>query len=203
MAKRYLLLEVDESRCTELETALRTRSYVKTFSLPLSRQDREGTCKVCYHSFTKSKTISVTEELVCSMLRILIAINKYKTVVLIPQDREPSFLQKERTLFMSEKLLASALQLNLLKKFMDGAQETYYITKIGLDFLSGNKKLDPARYIITDGLPPEPCDSLHVTEVKFKDLLAKDLILANIRTAIFDMPEKIKNFIINGQLVLI
>ena len=207
VGKRLVLLEIEEARAQELLDALAKRSYVKLIPAPYTRMQRDEliACPACNHKFGHERTVTVTEEIVLSLVCMLEKMKLAKSVVLVDDEEDIQLLpvpERERAVVFQERHKAHALMLGLIQQFMDGRQETYFVTKNSINFLLDKAPISPAKIIMSDGQVLAREGSMTMEDVKYKDRIKKDRLAWAAKRAYNVMPVPVKEFVESGQIPL-
>lgn len=200
--KRYLLLEVDASRYDELTKALTTRSYIKSIDL-FNLKDRSyfSDCPVCAKPLIKEWVGTVTEQMVTGCYSILVGMIKTKTVVLYNKSFIDNVrpIDRSRAVSFPYKLLFTARSLGIIGHYLDGDQDTFFITNKGMKFLVGSEDLSPSQLTFIDYKVVGSEGKLNVEYVKAKDKVGYAATLLNIKDTIKRLPSHVLEFIQSGQ----
>lgn len=204
--KRYLLLEVDETRAAELLAALRQRSYIKPINLlAASDRSRFDECPACRESLSKPTIATVTEHMVYGCLSILQAMRISKTAVVYNHSliKEVRPVDHQRAVPFPYKYLYHARLLGIIDHFLDGSQETFFVTTKGMDFLRGDEELSPARVTVVKNVIIESGGTIALDDVKRKDVARFSETVIKLREAIKALPETTMQFVKSGQVPLL
>lgn len=204
--KRYLLLEVDESRADELLTALQQRSYIKHVNIfRLPDRDAFDNCPVCKEELANKWVATVTDQMVYGCVRILTIMKHNKTVVLYNKSflDEVRPIDRERSAPFPYKLLYAARLLGIVDHFVDGTQDTFYVTTKGMAFLSGDEEIKPAKITVANNVVLESSGSMWLDDVKRKDVAKFSEAVIKLRDAIKVIPETTLQFVDTGQVPLL
>jgi hypothetical protein len=204
MAKRTVILSVDEDKAQGLIDALGTRDHIEV--LPMDREGRKRfrDCPCCNRKLSKEITYTINETMIIAMLRVLEKMEISKTVILTNKDTIYSSLpdiEKDRCTEFDLRLLDKAKTLGLLKPFIDGSRETYFTD--ALDFFSNEEAHSPSYMITLDGEVVETGGSMFFDAVKLKDEKSRDRIKREFRDALKKIPKETITFVKNGQLSLV
>ena len=202
MAKRYIVLEVDDAKAEELMTALGKRSYIRCLDM-YNAQDRKSfrNCPACNQKMPSAWTGTVTDQLVTNCLAIITTMIKSKSVVIYnksfidevrPIDHARAVQVPYRQLFVGRKL-------GIIGHHMDGSQDTFYVTKLGVDFLSGKKDLKPSTLTIVEDRVIHADGTINIQDIKSKDNAKHMTTLLNVEDAIKRLPSHVVQFITSGQ----
>jgi hypothetical protein len=207
VGKRLVLLEIDESRAQELLDALAKRSYVKIIPTPYTRMQRNEliACPACDRKFGNERLVTVTEEIVQSLICMLETMSIAKSVVLIDNTEDIQRLpipERARVVRFPERSKDHSLMLGLIQQFMDGRQETFFVTTKGINFLLDRSPLSPAKIIMSDGHVLAREGSMSMLDVKFKDKVRKGHLAGAARRAFHLLPVMTKEFVESGQIPL-
>src|SRR5258708_3976951 len=80
--KRYILLEVDADRSDELLTALLKRTYIKHVALDRDDRKKLDGCPACGTKFARESVVTVTDEMVEALYRIVQAMKIANSAIL-------------------------------------------------------------------------------------------------------------------------
>lgn len=206
MIKQYILIEISPEKAEELIHALEKRPYIKILSLNKEERERLESCPACGRKFHRESTVTVTADMLPFLVRLLRRMRMSKSLVLInkrnPIEKIPEF-EKERAIPFPYNLVEKAELLGLIRKFIDGSTETYFVTKKGLAFLSGKEPLSPSRYMVADGKVLETSGQLFINEVKFTDRVDHDKVIQEAKRAAEELPQRVLQFIEKGQIFLV
>lgn len=201
-----ILLQVDEGRADELISAFAQRPFIKVVKLDRETRAALGDCPACHRKFGKETSFTVTEDIMSALLAIVTKMAIARSVVIVTNEAEAkkvSSLEQRRTITLSAESMLKLTRLKLLAEFMDGQQKTYYATQACLDFLGGSKPLSPSKITMADGRIIERSGELNLDSVKFKDMIIRDQMLKQIKHALGQIPDRVKQFVKTGQMALI
>jgi hypothetical protein len=104
---------------------------------------------------------------------------------------------------MQVKTLYAAKLLGIINHYLDGSQDTFYITETGLNFLADKKPISPAELIIVKDKVLMSTGTIKASEVKHKDVSKFNKLLSDLDKAIDDLPNEVLDFVKTGQMSLI
>lgn len=205
MPTKIVVLEVPEDKCDDFVQAMQKRLY------PVHVMDREGRkklvdCPGCRRKLSKESTFTINDQLIECMTAIATKMSVAKTVIAIFEGMSLSAItpiEHERCAVLDERMVKRAETLGLVSSFPDGSRTTYYVTAAGIYFLNGEKPASPSTIVTLDGELVETYGEVLLDNVKFKDTIRGDTIKRNAREAVKRIPERVMNFVINGQMSLI
>lgn len=203
---RYILLAVHEDRADELLGALGKREYVKHIRLDVETRKALGDCPICDQRLAKGHLVTVTEEMVESMIDVLKAMQNAKAVVCINKQRPIdtiSIHERSRVVEFNQRLLARAMALGLMHQTTDGSLVVYHLTELSIEFLTGKALLNPANLIVAAGKVLDSYDSMMIHEVKFRDIAHQEGILQTAKKLKKTLPKYVRDFIKGHQMSLI
>lgn len=204
--KRYILLEVSESKAKDLIDALTKRNYLRLINLD-NIDDRRlfEACPVCDEDLSKEWHVTITETILEGCLSLLQKMETYKSIVLYHK----SFLEEVRPIdaarslkFHARQLFAAKL-LGIIGHFKDGTQDTFYITDKGIRFMRGDVALSPCNLVVVNNKVITADGTMMIEETKRKDSIKFNNLLTNIRKAIDNLPIEVLNFVRSGQVSLL
>lgn len=205
--KKYILLEVDATRHDELLEALLKRNFIRHVVLT-TQDDRSKfeTCPACERKFARESTVIPTDEMIEALLRVLVKMKLSKTVVFFnakcPLD-QLRIIDTERAVEFQHYLIPKAENLGLIARFVDGTQDTWYVTKKAIDFLTGKEPLSPCKLVTAEGILLSSSGSMMVEEVKSKDKIRLHRLLTECKDAVKDLSAATMKFIESGQMTLL
>ena len=205
-ATRYILLEVDSSKADELIAALVKRSYIKSVDLTKLEQRKLHTeCPVCHKELTREWVATVTDQVVYGCLSILNGMKTNKSVVIYNKSyiEEVRPIDRPRSVPFPYKPLYTARLLGLVGHFVDGSQDTFYVTPKGIEFLAKDEPLTPCRVTVVDNTVLDSSGSMKLDDVKSKDRAKFSETVLRLREAVKALPETTLTFVRTGQVPLL
>ena len=204
MARRTVVLSVDEGKADDLLEALSKRPYIEVISMDRAGRKRLRDCPCCRRVLSKESAFVINEKMVLAMLGLIKAMTVARTVILInkenPIDDIPS-IERDRTCEFDHRLADKAEVLGLIQPFMDGTRETYFTDS--LDFFLGEESHSPCNLTTLDGEVVETGGSMFFDEVKLKDENSRDRLKREFRDAIRAIPKSTITFVKQGQMSLV
>ncbi len=205
-SKRYILLEVDDHRADELMTALGKRDYIKRVSFDTIEQRRAfKECPICQEELEKEWKVTVTEKILESCLAILQGMKTSRTMVVYSYSliEEVRPIDYERSVAVQTKILLAARLLGIVGHYLDGTQDTFYVTEVGLKFLAGKKPISPSELIVIKGKTMRSSGSMEIGEVRHKEPLKFNNLLLALEKAVKGLPDDVVEFSRTGQASLL
>lgn len=206
MSKRFLLLEVEESRADELRDALEKRSYLRVLDMNRENRSRLVSCPFCTRKLGSESAASITVEMLEALVLMLQAMAVSRSVVLYHAPAlwtRLSVHAQERAVLVSAVMHSRLLDFKLIEGLADGSQMTYFVTARAMDFLSGDARFSPATVIKADGIELAQEGDVHLDEIKVKDRIKYDIVRREARVAIDRLPMKVQQFVRTGQISLL
>lgn len=204
--KRYILLAVDDNRADELLKVLSKRSYIQHINFELIDQRRGFKfCPLCREELEKEWKVFVTEKMLEACLIILQGMKRTPTMVVYGYSmiEEVRPIDYERAVPISPKTLYAAKLLGLIGHYLDGTQDTYYVTEIGFNFLSNKKPLAPSELVVVKDKIMSSSGSIQIEEVKRKDPIKFNTLLKSLEDAVDNLPNEVVDFVRTGQISLL
>jgi len=203
-----VVLEVESDKAAGLVAALRARPYIKIVDLTHEERRQRKSCPCCDQKFPREITYGITGDVLEGLLAMLGGMQHSKSVIVINKttglDRSnlPPY-ELRRTVDFENNAFKRALSLGMVESFVDGSRLTYFITAQTFAFLSGVSTYEPAEVVISNGKIVSSKGSILKEDVKFKDLIKRDVCLASIKRAIKGLPTLVTEFITSGQMSLV
>jgi hypothetical protein len=207
--KKYVVLEIDESRAQELLDALLKRSFLKIHSVPLGRAERKAleTCPACLRKLGRESVITVNDEVIDGLMNVLSMMKRgIKSVVISwrPEAiQDLSIHEQKRAVVVHQDILKKCVLLGLMEPFMDGRQLTHFVTAKALRFLESEEPLTPSRIIYGDGYELTREGTLWFKDVKYKNQIQKDMDMREAKRLVRGLPDRVREFVEKGQIPLI
>ena len=204
MARRTVILQVEESKADGLVDALSKRDYISVV-----RMDREGRkhlrdCPACNKRLSQEVSYTINEKMLEAMLGVIRKMSVSKGVILINKENPLNLIpdvEHRRCVEFDHKLAARAEALGLLTPFMDGDRQTYFTE--ALDFFLCADSHEPSPLVTLDGEIVDKGGVIAFEEVKLKDEKRRDQLKRLFREAVGAIPESTITFVENGQMSLV
>lgn len=205
MARRTLVVEVDEERVDAFVDALSHRSYLRIYELDRSERKQRKVCPCCGKRLSKEQVVRLDEDYLTDLLRVAEGMARAKSVILTNRSNPLSSLppgEHERCITMSERFVARLADFGLIAKFMDGARETYHLTASAVLFLRDETSHSPAELAYLDGKLVESGGSVAMEDIVFKTV-TKGQFLREAKDIVDRIPARFMSFVNTGQMPLV
>jgi hypothetical protein len=201
-----LILDVDADKYDSVVDAMKKRSSIRILSMDREGRKKFVDCPCCGKRLSREQSFTINDQFIECLTQIAQKMTVDKTVIAIFEGMSLmsiSPVERERCVVLDEKMVKRAEILGLVKSFVDGMKTTYFVTAAGIDFLKGEKPASPSTIVTLDGEVVETSGELLLDNVKFKDAIHGDTIKRNARDAVKRIPERVMEFVVNGQMSLI
>jgi hypothetical protein len=201
-----LILDVDADKYESTVEALKKRPSIRVVSMDREGRKKFVDCPCCSKRLSREQSFTVNGQFIECLTQIAQKMTIDKTVIPLFDGSSLmaiSPIERDRCLILDEKTVKRAETLGLVRSFVDGMKTTYYVTAAGLGFLSGEKPAAPSTIVTLDGEVVETTGELLLDNVKFVDAIHGETIKRNARDSVKRIPERVMEFVVNGQMTLI
>ncbi len=201
----YLLLAVNDERAADLRVALEKREYIKLIELDRDTRKKLVGCPACGRKFAREITYTITEELVEALAAMVDVMRRAKSVVIINKKNHLKDIvlhERPRTVEVPPAILRRAMFLGLIEHFLDGEQDTYFVTAKGLYFLEG-ETVEPSTVVVVNDQIIDSSDSMKIEQVRFRNIVRHEMLIKSAKRLIREMPKEIRDFAVGKQMPLV
>ena len=201
----YMLLAVNDERAADLRAALEKREYIRFVDLDRETRKKLADCPACGRKFIREVTYTITEELVESLAIIVGGMRQAKSVVIVNKKnhlKDVILHERPRMVEVPAAMLRRTMFLGLVERFMDGEQETYFVTGKGLDLLTG-EPVSPATVVIVNDLIIDEMDEMTIEQVKFRNVVRHEILIKSVKRLVKELPKEVRDFAAGNQMPLI
>lgn len=206
MTRRLLVLEVDEDKYDGLLDAMSKRNYVRVVDMSRDGRKQLSDCPACRRKLSREVSYTINENMVEALTRITQKMTVAKTVVITNKDQPADsipIIERERAVEVDATTVFRAVELGLLRAFMDGSRSTHHITADGMGFLTGEKAASPCTIVTLDGEVVEKSGQILVQDIKFKDQARSTTVLTAASRSVGALPDAVVSFVVDGQMSLL
>lgn len=201
----YLLLAVNSERAADLRSALEKREYIRFVELDRETRKKLTACPACKRKFNREITYTITEELVEALAAMVDGMRRAKSVVVINKKnhlKDVVLHERPRAVEVPPAILRRAMFLELIEHFLDGEQDTYFVTAKGLDFLGG-ETVSPSTVVIVNDQIIDSSGSMKIEQVRFRNIVRHEMLIKSVKRLMRELPSEVRDFAAGKQMPLL
>jgi SOS-response transcriptional repressor LexA len=201
----YLLLAVNSERAADLRAALEKREYIRIVELDRDTRKKLEGCPACGRKFNRETTYTITEELIESLGIMLAGMRHAKSVVIINKKnhlKDVILAERPRAVEVPPAILKRAIFLELVEQYIDGEQDTYFVTAKGLSLLDGGT-VTPSTVVVVNDQIIDTSGSMKIEQVRFRNIVRHEILIKSLKRLIRELPSEVRDFVVGNQMPLI